>query len=186
VLATTNRDLLKSVERGDFREDLYYRLNVFPIHVPALRERREDIVLLAKSFLHKSARKHGISVTGFSDEALAALEAHAWPGNVRELQNTIERAVILSDADSPVEADALGLNGATAVPAVKRAAARKSAQAASEVQPLRELEKQAILRALEHTGGNRTKAAELLGISIRTLRNKLKEYAVEIAEPAGV
>src|SRR3954468_9457213 len=82
VLATTNRDILKAVEKGDFREDLYYRLNVFPIHVPPLRERPEDIALLAKSFVQRFARKHGIAVTGFSDEALAVLQAHAWPGNV--------------------------------------------------------------------------------------------------------
>ena len=190
VLATTNRDILKAVEKGDFREDLYYRLNVFPIHVPALRERREDVVLLADSFLHRFARKHGIAVTGFSEEALAALQAHSWPGNVRELQNTIERAVILSEPDTPVEAPALGFGGAPTAPAVKplaeRSFTRKSAGAATEVQPLHELEKQAILRALEHTGGNRTKAAELLGISIRTLRNKLKEYSMDVAEPAEV
>jgi DNA-binding NtrC family response regulator len=184
VLATTSRDILKAVERGGFREDLYYRLNVFPIHVPSLRERREDIVLLAHHFLQRFARQHGVAVAGFSDAALAALQAHPWPGNVRELQHTIERAVVLSEPDEPVEASALGLNGMS--PVVKPGAARKTGAAPGGVQPLRELEKQAILRALEHTGGNRTKAAELLGISIRTLRNKLKEYAVEVAEPAGV
>lgn len=109
VLATTNRNLLEAVERGEFREDLYYRLNVFPIHVPPLRERRGDIPLLANTFLQRFGRKHGITLPGFSKEALGSLLEHDWPGNVRELQNTIERSVILSDAGRAVSSEALGL-----------------------------------------------------------------------------
>ena len=224
VLATTNRALTKSVEKGDFREDLYYRLNVFPIQVPALRERKEDIELLARTFVQRFARKHGISVTGFSPAAIEALNSHSWPGNVRELQNTIERSVILSESGAPVEAEALGLapiQGMTA--GVKTAKATpedsqgelplgslgstgdRSATASGtstsagsaekaingvssseSVRPLHEMEKDAILRALEHTGGNRTKAADLLKISIRTLRNKLKEYALDEGDPAAL
>ena len=203
VLATTNRNILKSVEKGEFREDLYYRLNVFPIHVPALRERVDDIAPLAASFLQKFARKHGISVTGFTGEAMATLQAHTWPGNVRELQNTIERAVILSDSGAPVQAAALGLigvqptasgtplmlgeNGAGEKKGVVLSPARPSAaEPEGEVKPLHEMEKDAILRALEHTQGNRTKAADLLGISIRTLRNKLKEYSLEVGDGVEV
>ncbi|MGH8018555.1 MAG: sigma-54-dependent transcriptional regulator [Opitutaceae bacterium] len=111
VIATTNRDLQKAVERGDFRQDLYYRLNVFPIQVPPLRARKEDIPAIARHFLDRCGRRHGIRVRGFDEEAMADLMAHDWPGNVRELQNTIERAVILTEDGSPIRASALGLRG---------------------------------------------------------------------------
>lgn len=112
VLATTNRDLVAAVQKGDFREDLYYRLNVFPLQVPALRERGDDIILLAQSFLEKFQRKHGIKLPGFSKAALQALKDHAWPGNVRELQNTVERAVILAEDGKAIEPALLGIAGA--------------------------------------------------------------------------
>jgi DNA-binding NtrC family response regulator len=201
IIATSNRDLIKHVEGGEFRQDLYYRLNVFPVHVPALRERTEDIPLLADHFLRRFARKHGIKVTGFSDSARTALLAYRWPGNVRELQNTVERAVILSESGRAVTAAALGLpgdltapepsaadapaevlaEGATATAAAPHAEAASGAapsvtNASGQVLKLDELEKQAIRAALRQTGGNRTQAAAELGISIRTLRNKLQEY----------
>src|SRR5690606_31057728 len=109
VVATTNRNLAQSVERGEFRQDLFYRLNVFPIAVPPPRERPGDVTLLAKNFAQKAARKHGKPIKGFDREALAALERHPWPGNVRELQNTIERAVILTEAGQAIAAMSLGL-----------------------------------------------------------------------------
>jgi DNA-binding NtrC family response regulator len=204
ILATSNRDLLSHVTKGDFRQDLYYRLNVFPVHVPALRERVEDIPLLAEHFLTRFTRKHGIKVTGFSDSACAAMLAYRWPGNVRELQNTIERAVILSEEGRPVTAAALGLPAdlmptdiATtnpwvlqAVPETPEAPAPATAPAALEfndpagqVLPLDQLEKQAIRAALRQMNGNRTQAATALGISIRTLRNKLQEYR-DAGDPA--
>ncbi|MFT3868641.1 MAG: sigma-54 dependent transcriptional regulator [Nibricoccus sp.] len=221
ILATSNRDLMPFVEKGMFRSDLYYRLNVFPVHVPPLRERAEDIVLLAEAFLRRFARKHGLKIPGFSDNAATALMAYSWPGNVRELQNTIERAVILSENGRPVSSAALGLPmlarpATVAIPAAPPAppppaenvstppipsggqAAAEEAAALPEntpavpvaavaepepapaqpaaIVPLDELEKQAILSALRNTGGNRTRTAELLKISIRTLRNKLQEY----------
>jgi DNA-binding NtrC family response regulator len=193
IIATSNRDLMRHVEKGEFRQDLYYRLNVFPVHVPALRERVEDIPLLGDHFLRRFARKHGIKVTGFSDSARGALVAYRWPGNVRELQNTIERAVILSESGRAVTAAALGLPGDIAPgeelnlsPAAPDPAPEISASAPGEEVPvtddqgqvlrLDELEKQAIRAALKQTGGNRTQAAACLGISIRTLRNKLQEY----------
>ncbi|CAM2821272.1 sigma-54-dependent transcriptional regulator [Rariglobus hedericola] len=226
ILATSNRDLLHFVERGSFRSDLYYRLNVFPVHVPALRERPDDIVVIAEAFLQRFSRKHGIKLPGFSDQARAALQSYPWPGNVRELQNTIERAVILSESGRPVSTTNLGLpslpRAATLVgvpiplstpnssetpwPAAPFSASPASgtpftpseAQAPeseemttpvlsdlepasapsldAEVIPLDQLEKRAILAALVSTGGNRTRAAELLNISIRTMRNKLQEY----------
>jgi DNA-binding NtrC family response regulator len=199
IIATSNRDLLAHVEKGEFRQDLYYRLNVFPVHVPALRERGEDILLLADHFLGRAARRFGIRVAGFSPSARAALMAYRWPGNVRELQNTIERAVILTEAGRTVSASALGLPLAAPIgsapgfvfadapvadaPAVPAATGEDAAAGSpavtgptGEVLTIAELEKQAILAALRQTAGNRTKAAEVLGISIRTLRNKLQEY----------
>ena len=194
IIATSNRDLLNYVEKGDFRQDLYYRLNVFPVHVPALRERPEDILVLAEHFLHRFVRKHGVKVTGFADSARAAMLAYRWPGNVRELQNLVERSVILSEAGRPVAAASLGLPSdlvftpSTAdtpaavasedLPAPDEPAADEGAIVLSNghgVLRLDELEKQAIRAALRQTAGNRTQAATALGISIRTLRNKLQE-----------
>ncbi len=196
LLATSNRDLLSYVEKGEFRQDLYYRLNVFPVHVPPLRERGDDLPLLADHFLRRCARKHGIKVTGFADSARAALTGYRWPGNVREMQNTIERAVILTENGLPVTAAALGLPGGyqlgeaslpePEVPPNDFAAnlvsedpgnhAVSVTNGAGGVQTIAELEKRAIRAALRQTDGNRTQAASLLGISIRTLRNKLQEY----------
>jgi DNA-binding NtrC family response regulator len=195
IVATSNRDLINYVEKGDFRQDLYYRLNVFPVHVPALRERVEDIPVLAEHFLRRFSRKHGVKVTGFSDSARSAMQAYRWPGNVRELQNTVERAVILSEGGRPVSAAALGLPGdlarfdaiaaeelavsdaaASAPPQLETLSAPTFTDGNGEVLRLDELEKQAIAAALRQTEGNRTKAAAALGISIRTLRNKLQEY----------
>lgn len=211
IIATSNRDLMSNVTKGEFRQDLYYRLNVFPVHVPPLRERLDDILLLADHFLNRFTRKHGVKVTGFSDSARAALLAYRWPGNVRELQNTVERAVILSESGRAVTSAALGLpsdmptaegeaaamamppaagdGGSIGVPPeTSEATAPLSSEASSASAPvlrLDALEKQAIRAALRQTGGNRTQAAVALGISIRTLRNKLQEYR-EAGEPIEV
>ncbi len=205
IIATSNRDLLSYVEKGAFRQDLYYRLNVFPVHVPPLRERLEDILPLAEHFLARLSRKLGIKVTGFSESAIRAMQAYRWPGNVRELQNTIERAVILSEEGRSVSAAALGLPTVgglfssgeallnSGFPFTTAAAdstkdvpmSLASRDEAPKVQTIAAMEKQAIREALQHTEGNRTKAAELLGISIRTLRNKLQEYR-EAGEPVEV
>jgi two-component system response regulator AtoC len=208
VLATTNRDLRKSVDKGDFREDLYYRLNVFPIAVPPLRDRGGDIRLLATHFLNRFARQHGRSEMELSAGCLEVLEAHNWPGNVRELQNTIERAVIMSELGAPIIPSSLAINdrpptrpspldnesvpdGAdsvvredvviTPVPAV---ASHSKLTANAPLLPLAEVEKMHILEVLEACGSNRTRAAEILGISIRTLRNKLHEYRGTAQAPA--
>ncbi len=109
VIATTNRDLIQCVERGEFREDLYYRLNVFPIYSLPLRERKEDILLLAEHFKARLQRKHGVKIAGFSSAAKSSLLLHDWPGNIRELQNTIERAVILNESGNYIEPTNLGL-----------------------------------------------------------------------------
>lgn len=186
VVATTNRDLVQSVEKGEFRQDLYFRLNVVPIFVPPLRERGGDVVLLAEHFRKRYSRKHGCKVAGFSDAAMRDLRSHTWPGNVRELQNVIERAVILSSEGKLIEPDSLGLvapsrdaNPPSMVVAAQAPAEgemKVAAGADDELLPLDELEKRHILKILESVGGNRTKAAGVLNISIRTLRNKLKEY----------
>jgi DNA-binding NtrC family response regulator len=189
IIATSNRDLLGYVEKGDFRQDLYYRLNVFPVVVPPLRERTVDILMLADHFLHRFARKHGIKVTGMSDSARAAITAYRWPGNVRELQNTIERAVILSESARPITAASLGLPTDFSQNESSAEGHRVDTPGVEEPAPLDaiggqeggivrldEMEKQAIRAALRQTAGNRTQAAAALGISIRTLRNKLQEY----------
>jgi DNA-binding NtrC family response regulator len=213
VLATTNRRLEESVERKEFRQDLYFRLNVVPIHVPPLREHKEDVPYLARQFMPRFARKHGVRVRGFSDQCMAFLQAHRWPGNVRELQNVIERAVILCGDAGMLEPEHLGFSPQTAAasfqpspavpalatpPAPSAPASASAPSAPEEAGPisLSELEKRHILSVMEKTP-SRTAAAKVLGISIRTLRNKLKEYGVthkdddeagETAEigPAGV
>jgi DNA-binding NtrC family response regulator len=192
VLATTNRDLQKAVADGDFRQDLYYRLNVVPVSAPSLRDRKEDIMLIAEAMLQKAARNYGIKIRGFSEAAREALLSHDWPGNVRELQNTIERAVILSEESKFIEPACLGLldigTSRPAAPAASSIAAatviggqeqqRWNGQS-DAVKPLEEVERECIMNALEKTSGNRTQAAALLKISIRTLRNKLNEYKLE-------
>lgn len=187
VLATTNRDLLKSVEKGEFRQDLYYRLNVFPLRVPPLRDRVGDVEVLATHFLEKFSREHGIKSSGFSDAGMKSLLAHNWPGNVRELQNVVERAAILAEEGKPIGPEIMGgipvAQAAPAPPSIPVVAdppadlpAAAPIASSEGVVPLHELEKRAIFDALEKTNGNRTQAADLLGISIRTLRNKLAEY----------
>ena len=170
VLASTNRDLRKSVQKGDFREDLYYRLNVFPIEIPPLRERGNDVLLLSDFFLKRYMRKHGIKLQGFSEEARRAILEHTWPGNVRELQNTIERAVILSSDQKLILPNTLNLSQHV-----------QETEAPTEEESLinlETLEKRHILHVLKAMNGNRTKTASLLAISTRTLSNKLKQYAI--------
>ncbi len=186
VIATTNRNLEESVAKKEFRQDLFFRLNVIPIHVPPLRDRRDDIVFLANQFMQRFVRKHGVSVQGFSDASIAALNAHSWPGNVRELQNIVERAVILGGDRDKIEPEHLRLTaGAAAVETPSEPIPYPNRitppTAASESTPasvltMAEMEKRHILAALDRCNGNRTHAARLLDISIRTIRNKLNEY----------
>jgi DNA-binding NtrC family response regulator len=188
VISTTNRDLEESVEKKEFRQDLYFRLNVVPVLVPPLRERKSDIPLLADQFRQRFARKHGMDVTGISPSCMAVLEAHSWPGNVRELQNVIERAVILCNEGGVLEPTHLGLvpqvSAGSGVPA-SRPSSPSPTDGAGKFLTLSELEKQHILVAMERSQGNRTVAAKMLDISIRTLRNKLHEYNYKGAEKAS-
>ncbi|MCE9612546.1 MAG: sigma-54 dependent transcriptional regulator [Chthoniobacter sp.] len=174
VLATTGRDLCQATSDGTFREDLYHRLNMLPLAVPPLRERQADVIPLATLFLRRLARQYGLITPGFDHAALELFQTYSWPGNVRELHNAIERAVLHTANHTPILAVSLGL-AADDAPAIANAVNSDE----ESPSPLPEMEKAHILRALRYTGDNRTKAAALLKISIRTLRNKLKEYRVQ-------
>ena len=180
VLATTNRDLTEEVEKGNFREDLYYRLNVFPIAVPPLRERGDDILLLANTFLLRHARRHGREEISFSKNCEKAIQFHNWPGNVRELENAVERAVILSDPGKKIEAELLGLGNLSIPVASKKsiATSQKEAGDQAEIESMEVVEKRHIAKVLAGCDGNRTHAAEKLGLNVRTLRNKIKQYSL--------
>jgi two-component system response regulator FlrC len=185
IVATSNRDMAEAVARGVFREDLYYRLNVFPLPIPSLRQRPADIVPLARHFLaiHGGAMgRPGLSLTPGAE---AALTAHGWPGNVRELENVVQRAVILAPADK-VDVDALHLVGATPLPVfappaapVVPVAGGTEGSGAARADSIRDLEREHILETLAAVGGSRKLAIERLGISERTLRYKLKQYKEE-------
>jgi DNA-binding NtrC family response regulator len=166
VIAATNRNLDEEVKRGRFREDLFYRLNVVSIHMPALRERPSDIPLLANHFLQRYARENGKTIKGFTPAALEALTHHQWAGNVRELENAVERAVVMA-TDEHVDIEQLP---ATVAPMPK------SALPTIPGSSLEEIERYAILKTLEATGGSTSKAAEILGISVRKIQYKLHEY----------
>ncbi len=193
IIATSNRDLAAAVREGTFREDLLYRLNVVNLRVPPLRERPTDILELAEHFARKYAEANGAPRRAISAEARRQLLANPWPGNVRELENTIHRAVLLSSG-AEIEADAIRApDGAPAMgPGAFADPAAQAAQTAEAVtrtlvgKTVAEVERDLILETLGHCLGNRTHAANILGISIRTLRNKLKQYSddgVEVPMP---
>ena len=173
VIAATNRDLEDHVHSGDFRDDLYWRLNVLHFHIPPLRERVADIPLLAEHFLKKALARTTGSVRGFSAEAMSALTAYAWPGNARELRNAVERGVTMASgsvigvSDLPAR---VGQGGAAAA-IIKNAADRELS--------LRDLERSYLLEVLRRTGGNKSRAAEILGLDRKTLYRKLQEIASE-------
>ena len=176
VIATTNRNLHSEVRRGKFREDLFYRLNVLPIQVPPLRDRREDIPALAEHFLRRFAAQQGSRVASFSAEALEELRRYAWPGNVRELENVVQRLVVRDPGPAVRPSDLAGhLQAAGCI------AAEGSEDAAGLVQSLvgrslADIERDVILNTLAATGGNKSEAARILGVTARTLSNKMKLY----------
>jgi DNA-binding NtrC family response regulator len=182
VVAATNKVPEEAVRGGHLREDLYYRLNVFHIHLPPLRERREDIARISESLISDMNRKHSCKVSDVSPEVQDSFLRHNWPGNVRELRNVLERAVILA-GEGTVEMKHLPgpLQNRLPVP-VSAAAPENGTAAANDLiqfsigTTVEEAEKGLILRTLEHTKNNKTRAAEILGISLKTLHNKLKEY----------
>jgi two-component system response regulator AtoC len=174
VLAATHRDLEALVREGKFREDLFYRINVVPVRVPALRERREDIAPLAEHMIQRFRKEHGKPSVKLDAAAVEALRAYDWPGNVRELQNVIERLVVLNQSGLILErevADCLGRRPAAA-------AGGGAPPAVALGDSVAEAEKAAIESALRASGGNRTHAAKALGVSRRTLHNKLREYGI--------
>ncbi len=169
VIATTNRQLRAMVSEGLFRSDLYYRLNVVPVTIPPLRERPEDILELARYFLEKHAKKSALRQPTLGPELIERMQAHSWPGNVRELENFIRRLLALSTGPQLNAGLAEEWESNEEVPAAKAATAGLS---------LREMERQLLEKTLAATSGNRTRAAQMLGISIRTMRNKIKEYGL--------
>jgi DNA-binding NtrC family response regulator len=167
VVAATNKVPLEAIRDGFLREDLYYRLNVFAIELPPLRDRREDLSLLVRAFLDEFSQRNRKQVRALAPDAMKRLEAYAWPGNIRELRNVMERAVILCDSDLIEPGHLPPLDGRPA------AAEAKGGVALEPGTTVQEAEERLILLTLEHTGGNKTRAAEILGISLKTLHNKL-------------
>jgi len=162
VIATTNRDLQKEIEEGRFREDLYFRLSVFPILLPPLRERPEDIRLLAGHFVEKFAKELNKTLSGFSDEAVEFLRTRRWKGNIRELENAVHRAVLIARGEL-IGVEDFMLEGNVSQGAVNEGS-------------IKDMEMDLIAKTLETTNGNKTQAARLLGVSVRTIRNKLNGY----------
>ncbi len=182
LIATSNRDLEEDVRNGNFREDLYFRLNVVNIQLPALRERPQDIPILAQHFAAKYSEANGVPTMDVTPPAMEVLKAHHWRGNVRELENTMHRAVLLAQ-DGKIDPEAIMLTGQSLnrhqqVAEADAEAGENGGEAKQLVgRTVADVEKDLILDTLEHCLGNRTHAANILGISIRTLRNKLKQYS---------
>ena len=172
VLAATSGDLIAEIQAGRFREDLYYRLNVVTLHVPPLRERREDIPLLAQHFLEVFSTKNRKAVKGFTPQAMDRLLRHDWPGNIRELMNTIERAIVLARSEY--------LDETLVLPAFREPGGNYGPNGGDvqEAGSLEEVERATILRTLEQAGGNKSEAARRLRITRRTLHQKLKKYGM--------
>ena len=177
ILATTNRDLAAEVHRGSFREDLYFRLNVVSLRIPPLRERPGDIPPLAEHFARKYATVNGLPYRPISPYAMLRLTGHPWRGNVRELENALHRAVLLADG-SEIAIEAVELNAAAGTAHADRGAL-PGGIASLVGRRMEEVERDLIIETLGHTLGNRTHAATILGISIRALRNKLRDYAAQ-------
>ncbi|MCX7846997.1 MAG: sigma-54 dependent transcriptional regulator [bacterium] len=169
IIAATNQDLKQAIERGTFRKDLFFRLSVVPIHIPPLRERREEIPLLAEHFLSVYARKNKRAIDGIAEDAMQILLRYNWPGNVRELENVIERAVIMTMGDTITK---------EVLPAHVRGEVAKQQEGAEELTLLEQAERDLIIQGMLACGGNRTRVAEQLGMSRRSLYNKLKRYKI--------
>ena len=183
IIATSNRNLDECVKNGTFRQDLYYRLNVVNINIPPLKDRPDDIIVLAKHFAKKYSELNDIPLKEMTPAAEQKLLNYLWPGNVRELENTVHRAVLLSTGDK-IDADAILLDDIDAV--INPAAGTEMSGAEFVGSTVASMERNLIIDTLKHTMGNRTTAANILGISIRTLRNKLKQYQDEGFEVPGL
>src|SRR5207244_151892 len=182
IVAATNQDPPAAVKDGKLREDLYYRLNVFEITLPPLRERKDDLPLLIQGFINEFNARNGRSVAAVDPAAMAVLDAYSWPGNVRELRNVIERATIVAEGRFITENDLPPLPASAGAGRGIAAGAAAGAAAGGGLTPgmtVGQAEQQLIHITLQHTGGNKTRAAELLGISLKTLHNKLHRQADE-------
>jgi len=180
VVAATNRNLRTAREAGSFREDLYYRLQVFEIRLPPLRERRDDILPLSEAFLQDIARSFGRPPAGISRTVRDALVAYAWPGNVRELRNTLERAAILCEGGLITEEHlAFSAPAASAAAAAARGEDARSAAAVPDTTDLRVLERATIERALEDARHNKSRAAKMLGLSRKQLYVRLRQHGLD-------
>jgi two-component system response regulator PilR (NtrC family) len=181
ILAATNRDIEADVKKGSFRQDLYYRLNVIRLQLPPLRERASDIRVLAEQFLRRFSEEQGKELRALSAEALRALEAYAFPGNVRELENVVERAVALAGAttvglgDLPPE-----VAGAKGLPLAGMATLGDGSIVLDDV--LAEVERRLLVEALAKTGGVRSQAAKLLGVTFRSIRYRLEKHGIEVGD----
>jgi len=172
VVAATNRDPLLAIDDGRLREDLYYRLNVVPITLPPLRDRKEDIPLLVQYFISEFNRKHHLNIEGLTEQGTHRLERYSWPGNVRELRNVIERTVVLAKGEWIDEAD---------LPPYLRDPAAKSEKLVFAVgsTTVAEAERELIIKTLEKAGNNKAEAARQLGVDVKTIYNKLRQYNIE-------
>jgi DNA-binding NtrC family response regulator len=194
IIATSNRNLAEAARNGTFREDLLFRLNVVNLRIPPLRERPQDVIALAEHFIDKYSKANGLPVRPLSAEAKKALALNRWPGNVRELENTLHRAVLLTSgaeigADALMTPDGMRLDASqTSAQVTHATVAAEQVTRALVGRTVADVERDLILETLKHCLGNRTHAANILGISIRTLRNKLNEYAgdgVPVPPPHG-
>jgi two-component system response regulator HydG len=175
IIAATNKNLEKEVQQGRFREDLYYRINVVPVTVPPLRERKEDIPLLAEHFLRIYSEKNRRAIRGFEQGVMQAFIHYSWPGNVREIENILERMVIMSKGDTLTLAD---------LPPVLAGLLQEEKSTPSPTS-LKDVERETIVKTLRQTGGNRTRTAAILGITRKTLQNKIKEYGIDVQRNTG-
>ena len=172
IIAATNQDLQTAVQSGKFRSDLFYRLNVVPVHIPPLRERKDDLIPLVGYFFKKFTGKYCKKINNVSPEVMATFSHYGWPGNIRELENVLERMVLMSETDA-LTLDQLPAEIRGPISTVEASTLKEKVNTISQM-----TEKQMIIDALIKTNQNRTKAAKLLGISRRTLQNKIKEYAL--------
>jgi two-component system response regulator AtoC len=178
VVAATARDLEKLAQSGKFREDLYYRLNVFTLRVPSLRERPGDLPLLARYFAHKIAERHGLPGSVIDAETMKLIKAYDWPGNVRELENAMERAVVLAGGET-ILPDHLPER-------VRQTATGRMPYESGDLSVktnLHELERDLIIQAMRRSGGNKSRAAKMLDLSLRALLYKLRDYGLEPNRP---
>ena len=176
VIAATNRDLALSIKEGSFRKDLYYRLEEYPIYLPPLRERQDDVILLAQSFLDEYCLSNGVPKKSFHDRVLEQLRSHHWPGNIRELKNVVRRAAIQEVSDIVSE---IAFSNIDSDPRELQKSFFKPGDGQNQVIPFETVERQAIENAYATTNQNVIKAARLLGISRATMYRKLKQYDLE-------